>query len=1131
MTSEGQHAGQPPAEATSGGRAAPYGDEGSPSDSDAQGRAASTPPGFPTSYAPPPPAPNGGSPFVVPTVFGQPAPGQPGASPYAYPGHAPVPDPAERTTPPSFPPPATGSARVPGPRPQDRPSSPPPPSSQGRPSSPSAPSPQGAPYPQVRPTPQDGPYPQVRPSPQGGPPPQVGSSAQDRPAPRDQGNPPAWGPQPMPSARGGSPDDPFGRRPESRPEPEPYRPESWRPESEPYRPETPDSEPYRLESRRPEGQPYRAETRRPEGQPYRADDAVEFTGFPPGAPGRARPGTDDPGQRLPAERPSSLADRVVEPPFSHPGQPVRQPGSAFDQARPAFEQPGPPSGQSAVRGGRPGAPEWTDSGLASSAGPAAPPERPGFPERPDSGVPGEGRPAPSAFGGHQRVRVPGATLTGLPDAPPAARDRRAEDAGRPPARIAPPHREDAGAFPRRIDADPGVHPSATPPDRERPSASAPPFGPRDGESSQGFRASGSAQPLGPAQPQGSAPGFHGPGEPPEGRPRPEDQRFRSADQSYGSVAQPYASAAARPVVNRPEPDDEWSGEPSPGFAASSPAPPSSWARRSGDGEQPPSTGPAWGADPSGEPPPFRGVRPPDGAVSPGDSGSSGEARPQSGPGSFRAGNPAASDNRPTTGDPGISGDRRAVGNPGGSGGPIGGAGPDRGGFRAFGPDGPVVDDGPVSGSPRGVAPEINLRPGGLERGPISDLSDGGIQGGGIRGGGPEGDIRGGSPEGGIRGGSPEGHIRGGGPQSGGPQSGAPAPEGGAPRSDGPDGGIRGFVQRVPGASLAASGMPVVAEPRNGAVPQPRDPAERPGAGSVRAFSGSASVPATSRVTPADTDQVPPPGAPQARVYGQPSQPPAAADEEPGDVAYPSSGGPAIAPQAHVAGRASASARVAPPTAEPGGPAKGPFTELTTDVAGRGRPGEGEGQRFYAAAVPPAPARPENDYRPQPENTRSPMGGMFPGPATRPTVTPPDPERQASWPHPNVPESGDPEQGRFDQFSADPSAVAAKPETPHVRMFPVVLGVAIAAVLVVGLGLGIVWLLPRGSDTGGISVKAGDCVKRSGTDAIKTACGTAGAFQVVSIADTKDKCADPRQPYVLNPTKNGQTQVLCLKPSS
>jgi hypothetical protein len=100
------------------------------------------------------------------------------------------------------------------------------------------------------------------------------------------------------------------------------------------------------------------------------------------------------------------------------------------------------------------------------------------------------------------------------------------------------------------------------------------------------------------------------------------------------------------------------------------------------------------------------------------------------------------------------------------------------------------------------------------------------------------------------------------------------------------------------------------------------------------------------------------------------------------------------------------------------------------------------------------------------------------------------------------------------------------------MLPVLISVIVGAALLVGLAFGIVWLISRGSDSsGGISVAAGDCVKRSGDEAIKAACGDPGAFQVVSIADTKEQCTDPGQPYVLNPTTNGKTQVLCLKPTS
>jgi hypothetical protein len=163
-----------------------------------------------------------------------------------------------------------------------------------------------------------------------------------------------------------------------------------------------------------------------------------------------------------------------------------------------------------------------------------------------------------------------------------------------------------------------------------------------------------------------------------------------------------------------------------------------------------------------------------------------------------------------------------------------------------------------------------------------------------------------------------------------------------------------------------------------------------------------------------------------------------------------------------------------------------------------------------------------------------MGGVFPGPQSGPVVAPPPaPDQTSSWPGVQAQAPEEREQGRFEQFRPDAEIPPpAKPETPHVRMLPILISVIVGAALLVGLAIGIVWLISRGSDSGGgISVAAGECVKRNGDEAIKATCGDAGVFQVVSIADTKEQCADPAQPYVLNPTKDGKTQVLCLKPSS
>jgi hypothetical protein len=55
------------------------------------------------------------------------------------------------------------------------------------------------------------------------------------------------------------------------------------------------------------------------------------------------------------------------------------------------------------------------------------------------------------------------------------------------------------------------------------------------------------------------------------------------------------------------------------------------------------------------------------------------------------------------------------------------------------------------------------------------------------------------------------------------------------------------------------------------------------------------------------------------------------------------------------------------------------------------------------------------------------------------------------------------------------------------------------------------------------------VKREGTEAVTAKCGDPGTFEVTSIVDTKEQCSDPGQPYVLNPTADNKTKVLCLKP--
>lgn len=292
------------------------------------------------------------------------------------------------------------------------------------------------------------------------------------------------------------------------------------------------------------------------------------------------------------------------------------------------------------------------------------------------------------------------------------------------------------------------------------------------------------------------------------------------------------------------------------------------------------------------------------------------------------------------------------------------------------------------------------------------------------------------------------------------------------------------------------------------------------------------------------------------------------------------GEPGVAPQSPA--RASASARVTPAGAlgGPGGPPTGmssalalpgaapepappgspysdrpalppgrpgePYSEPTTDIAGRD-------QQPYvpAPALPPMPpglngfdpaGRPgsngfdpadrpgSNGFGPSGPHSSNGFGvpdsDPFLSPASRATVTPPTPEETTSWPGIEA------DQGRFDNFKAEAAKAApAKPETPHVRILPILLAVVVGALLLLGIVFGIVYLVAGGNSNDSLSVIQGECVKQDGEKALKADCSDASSFQVVSIVDDKAQCADPQQPVVINKTADGKDQVLCLKPNA
>ncbi len=1070
MTSEGQYAGSQPAEATSGG---PLSD-GFPPDSDGQrisGRASAQPPadGFPSSYAPPPAStPHGGSPFVVPAVrtFGNGSEAAAGRPA------------AQAGTP-------YGSARPARPEegngalPQRSAASPYGSVSPGT-ASPFAPPPRS-----------ESPFAPPRAESPFGPPPGAASpfapSAGDTPAPAarspfdraaDLGSfdrAAASGPSSVP-ASGNAPEAPRS---------------AWAPQPAPTRADSGDSA-FPL----------------PQRTPSPVDPATigEFDGFAAGTPGRGivddpppSPEVDPPTSRPPGL--SAFGDQRVRVPGATltdlpdaptPGRPPRASDSGGFPTRTPGEDPGaasrPPEGGFPLRSGGATFPTRRgDSGSGSGGFPlrgAADPSSGGFPLR---GPAADAKPeAPGQPVGDLPIRSQQAPFGPPPAAPPAATSPFSAF-GPPPAQEEQPHpygEPPAGPFGRRPGADAAEPPArgglpdpfgrTGPDDQPFGGPAASPFGtepPAPYGTDSGASAAppfGSARPASPAASYGSD--AAAPAAPVYGSPRP-----ASPAASYGS--EPAASYGSEPAASYgSEPAASYGSEPAASYG-SEPAASYGSEPAASYGSEPAAS---YGSEPAGsygtdpEPgPPFFGS-----AASDEPSGS---ARPAS-PAVYGSARPAYDDNdaQPGRGDSPLYGSAR--------------------------PASPAFGDGPAGGDEHA-----------MYRRPES-----------------------------------------------------PA-----------DSGSGGYPQRVPGAAL---GAPLVAENRNGPVPQPRDPAEHtgPAVGSARPVTASASVPSASRVAPVDPGELPPPtAAPQARVYGRPAAPAEPEDDEPpdagdvspfgeptdndrspfgpsgfGPVAYGSrpndhdgpggniaQGEPGIAPQspARATARASASARVAPP-APPDQPRSGPpfadltgpapdqprnapsfadltrpapdfagppagggyppeqYSELTTDIAGR------EQQPYV-----PAPALPHLP----PMNAGSPD---YPGAGSRATVTPPSPDDTTNWPGP----AG---QNRFDAFKPD---VPAKPETPHVRMLPILITVVVGAVLLLGVVFGIVYLVAGGDDKT-FTVNTGECVKRDGDAAVKADCGDASSFQVVSIVDDKSKCADPNQPYVVNPTSDGKNQVLCLKP--
>ncbi|MFU8872385.1 hypothetical protein [Micromonospora sp. SL4-19] len=379
-----------------------------------------------------------------------------------------------------------------------------------------------------------------------------------------------------------------------------------------------------------------------------------------------------------------------------------------------------------------------------------------------------------------------------------------------------------------------------------------------------------------------------------------------------------------------------------------------------------------------------------------------------------------------------------------------------------------------------------------------------------------------------------------------------------------------------------SSEPAREEPQSPAGPVLPGPRTSPESGAAGHVSASASVPMASRVTPPADQPLPTAGAPapQPRVYGRPTR--SEPEEFPGpDVpnGFPEQGPrfdePGQQPRVDDFDRPAAPNAFAeappvpsaPPPSPVGPPPFPPGMPSFVDPAGNNRPVNGvhpqsdehAGDPFGGPGGRQDPFGGPNDRHDAfagpagghqdpfagtggqdpfggPQGGRAsvavpgqgPMGA--PGQGGFPPAFPPPPQpAPPAWQQ--GPANGA-DQGRFDAFKPEAEPQTEAP-TPKVRNGRVLALVLIAAVLILTVPLGLLALLGKigGSDKPApFNPAVGACVKQSGTSAAEADCAEPGAFKVVSKVDSKDKCAEPTQPYVELKGVEGN-RVLCLKPAA
>jgi hypothetical protein len=192
--------------------------------------------------------------------------------------------------------------------------------------------------------------------------------------------------------------------------------------------------------------------------------------------------------------------------------------------------------------------------------------------------------------------------------------------------------------------------------------------------------------------------------------------------------------------------------------------------------------------------------------------------------------------------------------------------------------------------------------------------------------------------------------------------------------------------------------------------------------------------------------------------------------------------------------------------------------------GRGAPGNGAGPfggRPYGTSDPASAGWPNSADRAN-QNDFVPAG-----PASSPPSSGPATSAGSPWGAAATPEA---DQQRFDAFKPEEKAKTEQP-APKVRNGRVLLVVLAAAVLILVVPLGALWLLGKTGGAPPFNPAVGACVKNSGNQAVPANCSDPGAFTVVSKVASRDKCADPTQPHLVVPAAVGKEQILCLRPAT